>query len=83
MKLFGISILSVTCLLASTALAQDLGTSKSTADVEILSFDAGGGSAIIADRLGDKYVCEVAEKRAYSEIGGVGGNAGRGWRDYG
>jgi len=62
----------VACALmtALPVLAQDLGNSVSASDVEILSFDAKGGSAIIADRLGDKYICEVAEKRVYAEIGG-------------
>lgn len=57
-------------LLTMPAFAQELGTSKSASDVEILSFDAKAGSAIIADRLGDKYACEVTEKRAYAEING-------------
>jgi len=49
--------------------AQDLGDSISASDVDILSFDAKAGSAIIADRLGDKYVCAITEKRVYAEIG--------------
>jgi hypothetical protein len=54
-------------LLSMPAAAQDLGTSMSAEDVDILSFD--GDSAIIADRLGDKYACAVTEKRAWAEIG--------------
>ena len=69
MKLVYLAAIAVVYGVASAS-AQDLGTSKSTADVEILSFDAKGGSAIIADRLGDKYACEVTEKRVYAEIGG-------------
>ena len=57
-------------LMASQASAQGLGDSVSASDVEILSFDAKGGSAIIADRLGDNYVCEITEKRVYAEISG-------------
>jgi len=57
------------CLVAAPALSQDLGKSVSAGDVDILSFDAKAGSAIIADRLGDKYVCGISEKRAYAEIG--------------
>jgi len=64
------SAIALILLAASTASAQELGNSVSASDVEILSFDAKGGSAIIADRLGDKYVCDVTEKRVYAEIGG-------------
>lgn len=63
-------IVAATLTFALPAFAQDLGDSVSASDVEILSFDAKGGSAIIADRLGDKYVCDVTEKRVYAEIGG-------------
>jgi len=55
--------------LATPALAQELGTSTSASHVEIISLDAKGGSAVIADKLGDKYVCGITEKRAYVEIG--------------
>jgi hypothetical protein len=58
------------CIFSISASAQDLGTSKSASDVDILSFDAQGGSAIIADRLGDKYACDVTQKRTYAEING-------------
>ncbi len=55
------------CLVAAPAIAQDLGTSMSAEGVEILSFQ--GNTAIIADRLGDKYACAIDEKRAWAEIG--------------
>jgi len=70
MKFSIVSIFVLSCGFASASMAQDLGNSKSTADVEILSFDAKSGSAIIGDRLGDKYACSITEKRSYSEIGG-------------
>jgi len=70
MKLSFIPLSILACSFASASLAQELGNSMSTADVEILSFDARGGSAIIGDRLGDKYACSITEKRSYSEIGG-------------
>lgn len=69
MKCVSLSVFALFCGMASASVAQDLGTSKSAADADILSFDAKGGTAIIADRLGDKYACEVSEKRAYAEIG--------------
>ena len=68
MKRILLSLIALSCGVASAS-AQELGTSKSASDVDILSFDAKGGTAIIADRLGDKYVCEVTDKRTYAEIG--------------
>jgi len=64
--------LTIAAALATVGLpvtAQDLGASKSAADIVIHSFDAEAGSAIIADRLGEKYVCGIAEKQAWAEIG--------------
>ena len=70
MKHVSLPVFALICAMASASVAQDLGTSKSAADADILSFDAESGSAIIADRLGDKYACEITQRRAYAEIGG-------------
>lgn len=63
-------VLAAALAVSLPAFSQELGDSVSASDVDILSFDAKAGAAIIADRLGDKYVCQISEKRAYAEIGG-------------
>lgn len=68
-----VTITAAAILVATGALAQDLGTSKSASGVDIISLDMdgkGGGTAVIADGLGDKYACEIMEKRTHAEIGG-------------
>lgn len=55
--------------MVASASAQSLGTSKPATDVEIISLDAKAGTAVIADRLGERYLCGIDDKRSYAEIG--------------
>lgn len=60
-------IAAIACLWTAGASAQELGSSMSAENVDILDMSA--ETAIIADRLGDKYVCDVTQRRNYAEIG--------------
>jgi len=60
-------IATAAVFVATVASAQELGTSMSAASVDILQMD--GNAVMIGDRIGDKYLCAMSDKRAYVEIG--------------